>query len=66
MREEQRKRGRYWAIYDAVRGTPVIFDGRVPVYWLRSVARREAESRGFTVGRRGDVVVTRVRIEEAR
>ena len=42
------KWGLGWSIVDASSGKPVVFDARWPVYWLRRIAKAEAEKRRLT------------------
>lgn len=53
-----------WAIFDAATGKPVLFDYRMPVYWLRRLARRDAREYGWEwQGKTADVVIRRVSLK---
>ncbi len=63
----QRKVDKYWAIVDRLTNKPVLFDGRLPLYWSRSVARDEVGERGFTMyGSQSDVKLQRVTIRPVK
>lgn len=59
---------RYWIIMDKHRGTPMVFDERVPVYWRRRVAQDASNDHGLTYhGPDADVEIRRCSIRmEAR
>lgn len=52
-----------WAIVDRRTGDLALFDHRVPVFWLRRIARSEALEHGYTTcGEDADVRVVRVKL----
>lgn len=54
-----------WAIVQ--RGRLGIFDSRVPVFWLRRIAREYAQDHGFTTfGPEADCRIIKVRIAVAK
>jgi len=55
-----------WAICER-NGSLMLFDGRVPVYWLRKVAEAEAKERGFEPSGAGkDCTIQRVSIQRVK
>lgn len=57
MGKENRLNG--WCIIDSS-GYPIVTDGKMPVYWLRKIAKKEAQKFGFT-----RIAKCRIKLESA-
>jgi len=56
-----------WAIVDAKSGDLMLFDGRMPIYWLRRVAVMVAKEHGFTAdGSDRDARICKVSIRQSK
>jgi hypothetical protein len=61
------RNGDGWGIRERRTGKWVLFDGRMPFYWLRSVARNVASEHNWTsYGKDSDVEICRITVKSKR